>query len=377
MSLYIHIPFCVSKCIYCSFVSEVAGPNRKDNYIEALKEEIKLRGKEFNPKYEIKTVYIGGGTPSCLDAGKIKEILHTVYSCFTVQNNAEITIEVNPNSLTAEKVNEYVTAGVNRFSIGLQCSQPKLLKTLGRAHTFQQFEESIKLLHEAGINNISSDIIIGLPKQTKEDVKDTLYKLIELNIPHISCYMLSVEDGTKLQELVESRLLVLPEEKDVLAMYKTVNDVLKANDFTRYEVSNFSRPGFRSRHNLVYWQRKPYLGLGVSAHSYVNGIRMSDTEDITEYCDFLSKKKIPLQSYEELTEQDKKEEFVMLSLRLKEGIDCDEYERTFKESLLTTKNDTIKDLVKNGFLVLDPDNHLRATDSGFLVLNRIILLLVN
>lgn len=377
LSLYIHIPFCPSKCNYCTFVSEVAGPSRIEKYLECLTKEIRLRGREYNPKYEIKTIYIGGGTPSILPQGAMKRLLHEVYTNFTVRNNVEITIEINPNTLTEEKVLEYLSSGVNRFSVGLQCSQAKLLREIGRTHSFDQFVECIDILKTNGANNISVDLMIGLPNQSKNEIKETLYELIKLEVPHISTYMLSVEPNTKMDELIQSGKLQLPSEKTVAQMYKTVVDVLRANDYMRYEVSNFSKTGYRSKHNMVYWERREYLGLGVAAHSYIGENRFSNIEEINEYITYLDMGKIPLETFDELTEDDKKEEFIMLSLRLSDGIDCDAYERQFGENLLAKKKDTIKDLIINGFLVLDADNRLKATDNGFIVLNRIIMMLLD
>ncbi len=376
LSLYIHVPFCLSKCHYCAFTSQVAGEELKTSYTDALIEEIKLRGKKYNAKYEVQTIYIGGGTPSSLGLGKIKAIMNTIYNHFTVKNDAEITIEVNPNTLTKEKIEEYLGENINRFSIGLQSAQGRLLSVIGRTHTYQDFRNAVLMLKDAGITNISADIMLGLPTQTLEDVKETVKLVAGLDIKHVSAYMLSIEDGTKFKKLVEANMLDLPNENDTIQMYNTVHAELKKRGFTRYEFSNFAQIGYKSKHNTVYWERKQYLGLGVSAHSFVEGYRMANTSDVHEYIAHIQKKEIPLADKDKITKQDAMEETIMLSLRLAEGIDLLKYEKEFGESLLAQKKETITSLVKNKFVVIDKDNHLRATNQGFLVMDKIISMLV-
>ena len=376
LSLYIHIPFCNSKCVYCSFVSKVGNLSEKARYTANLLEEIRMRAKQFNPRYEIATIYIGGGTPSCLPNGTISRILNEVYSRFTVRNQAEITLEVNPESVTREKVVEYARAGVNRISIGLQCAQTSLLSLMGRRHTFEDFERAVSLFRQSGINNISADIILGYPNQKQQDVQETLSKLIALNIPHISAYMLSVEDGTKLARDLESNNLVLPTEKTTILMYQNAVKQLEKSGYIRYEVSNFSKIGYRSKHNQTYWSRGEYLGLGASSHSFVDGVRLANLDSITQYNLRLEDIKLPVDVADKIDQTEAKEEFVMLGLRLKEGIDLAKYQEQFGEDFLVKNKDKIRDLAKLGLLILDGD-HLRASNAGFLVLNRIILELVS
>ena len=376
LSLYVHIPFCNSKCIYCNFISKVGSISEKSRYIDNLLKEIRIRAKQFNPKYEITTVYIGGGTPSCLPDGYISKILNEIYSKFTVRNHAEITLEINPESLTEKKILEYSRAGINRVSIGLQCAQTSLLSLMGRKHNFQDFEKAVNLIRNNGINNISADIILGYPNQSQYDVKETLNKLIQLQIPHISAYMLSVEDGTRLYNILQEKKLILPTEKDTILMYNNTVKQLESADYIRYEVSNFAKMGYRSKHNQTYWNRGQYLGLGASAHSYVDGVRLANLDSIEDYNLRIENNKLPVESADKITTQDAKEEFIMLSLRLKDGINLNDYQKEFGEDFLAKKKDTISDLIKLKLLVLDEDC-LRATDSGFLVLNKIILELIS
>jgi len=374
MSLYLHIPFCNSKCNYCNFVSTVASDAVKYEYVENLKKEIKIRAKEYNNFYTIRSIYIGGGTPSSLPLGLIKEILQTIYRNFTVKNNAEITMELNPNTATREKVSEYVISGVNRFSIGLQCSSSKILKNMGRTHTLGDFDKTIDLIRSHGISNINADVIIGYPSQSASDVIDTVKYLIQKNIPHISSYMLSVEEGTALKHMVDTGMSRLPSESKVIKIYQEVVSLLAKNGYDRYEVSNFAKPGFMCKHNLVYWQREDYIGLGVASHSYVDGVRFSNTENIRLYCECIeTKAKAPVADVVKLSEAEKKEEFIMLSLRTSEGINAERYQEEFKESFFTAHKETLASFIKLGLLVLDNEGNIKATQSGFLVLNKIIL----
>lgn len=374
LSLYIHIPFCNSRCNYCNFVSRVGTPDEKARYIKNLKKEILLRAKEYNGFYSIRTIFIGGGTPSSLDLGYIKDILQTIYKNFTVKNNAEITMELNPNTISVEKIREYVLSGVNRFSIGLQCTNSKILKDMGRTHSVIDFDETIEIIRNHGISNINADVILGYPGQKLSHVVDTVKHLTDLNIPHISSYMLSVEEGTPLQLMIDKGVKYLPKESQLIKMYQTVAETLNARGYSRYEISNFAKPGFMCKHNLVYWKREDYLGLGLAAHSYIGGVRFSNTEKFDKYCDCLEKlNKPPVAVAKPLTTTEKEEEFIMLSLRTAEGINVEDYKKEFKKNFIAEHKELLTTMIKNGFLVLDKDGNIKATSKGFLVLNKIVL----
>lgn len=377
LSLYIHIPFCNSKCNYCGFVSKVGTEAEKLAYIKDLIAEIKMRAKEYREYFKIASIYIGGGTPSCLNNFEIRDILGCIYKNFSVKNSAEITIEVNPNTVTKSKIREYILAGINRFSIGLQCANPKVLANMGRTHTTKDFIETVNNARDQGVSNISSDIIIGYPGQTLKDVDETLKQLLTLNIPHISCYMLQVEENTKLKALVDKGVShIVPEEK-LVNMYNHVLNTLRQNGYVRYELSNFAKPGFMCYHNNVYWNRTDYLGFGVSAHSYVSGVRFSNTESLPEYSRCINQiGKPPVRSANELTLTEKKEEFIMLSLRTNKGLDTRQYEVEFNEKFMPSRKLKIATLIKNGFINLDSNGVITATDKGFLVLNRLIYELI-
>jgi len=377
LSLYVHIPFCNSKCNYCAFISMVATDDDKTRYFKALLEEIKLQSKKYRKDYTVSSIYIGGGTPSCLDYYYIRDLLSLIYKNFAVKNTAEITIELNPNSADKTKIREYILSGVNRFSIGLQSTNPKILKAMGRTHTVNDFVNTVNAIREYGIKNISADIIIGYPNQKMADIKDTITFLTKLEIPHISSYMLQVEDGTPLKLMVDNGALESADDDTVISMYNYVHETLAKAGYSRYEFSNFAKPTFESYHNSTYWQRKDYLGVGLAAHSYMNGVRFSNTENIIKYVSTIeSKQEVPVESSRELSVDEQKEEFIMLSLRTKDGIDLSKYKEVFGENLVHAKKDKIAKLIIDGFLILTENNHLICTNKGFLVLNKIILEIV-
>lgn len=378
LSIYVHIPFCNSKCKYCAFVSMVASEDDKKRYFVDLMNEIKLQAKKYAGFYSVSSIYIGGGTPSCLDYYYVRDLLSCLYKNFAVKNTAEITIEINPNSADKTKIREYVLSGVNRFSIGLQSINPKILKDMGRTHTVQDFENVVAEIREYGVKNISADMIIGYPGQKMSDIKDTLALLLKLQIPHISTYMLQVEQGTKLKALVDNGSVSLPNEDLVIDMYNYIYETLSKDGYNRYELSNFAKPTFESFHNSVYWKRKDYLGIGLAAHSYIEGTRFANTENITKYAlKIENEQEIPVEVSKTLSKDEQKEEFIMLSLRTKDGIDLEAYKQEFGENLAAKKKDTIATLIKMGFLILTSDNHLICSNKGFLVLNRLILELID
>lgn len=377
LSIYVHIPFCNSKCDYCSFVSMVASPEEKHRYVTNLMNEIKLQSKNYREFYSVSSIYIGGGTPSCLDNYYIRDLLSCIYKNFAVKNSAEITLEINPNSVDQTKIREYIMSGINRFSIGLQSISAKVLKSMGRTHSLADYKKTVDIIREFGVKNISTDIIIGYPNQKLIDVKETINYLIKLGIPHISAYMLQVEKGTKLKKLVDNGSLGVPDDDAVVKMYDTVVDILTKNGYKRYEISNFAKPTYESYHNKVYWKRKDYLGVGLAAHSYIDGTRFANTENLTEYNEKLEKSfTIPTKYSKTLTTEEKKEEAVMLSLRTSDGLDLDAYKNEFGENFLAKKKDKIAELIKNKFLILTKENKLVCTNSGYLVLNKLVLELV-
>ena len=277
----------------------------KKRYFEDLVAEIKIQAAKYRSTYSVSSIYIGGGTPSSLDYYYIRDLLSSIYKNFAVKNSAEITIEINPNSVDKNKIREYILSGVNRFSIGLQSISPKVLKDMGRTHTAEDYQKAVSAIHDFGIKNISTDIIIGYPGQKLQDVKDTIALLLKLEIPHISAYMLSVETGTKLKKLVDNGSVGIPDEEVVISMYNYVYNTLAENGYNRYEFSNFAKPTFESFHNKVYWKRKDYLGVGLAAHSYIDGTRFANTENISKYASTIeNKKEVPTIVSKTLTKEE-------------------------------------------------------------------------
>ena len=375
LGLYIHIPFCESKCYYCNFISFCSKESVKYEYVKSLINEIELQ-KENHKNYVINTIFIGGGTPSCLPNGEILKILNKVKQCFNVDGNCEITIEANPNSITTNFANEISKAGVNRVSIGLQSANDDLLKEINRIHTKSDFLNALNIIKSANFKNINVDLLLGLPNQKLEDVKDSLDLLIQNNINHVSCYGLILEEGTKLFELVDKKLLKLPLEEQSNKMYQFVVDYLEKVGIYRYEVSNFAKPNFECKHNLKYWNREEYLGLGLNSFSFVNGERFNNDSNLQEYINYYkTASTIKRENVEQVTIQDAIEETVMLSLRTEKGINLIDFKNKFNYDLTIKKSKEIANLIKLKLIKIE-DNYLKCTKDGFYVLNQVILELI-
>ena len=284
LGIYIHIPFCMQKCLYCDFVSYINKSECVKEYINCMIKEI--QSYDFK-KYNITTIYIGGGTPSFIESDYIKEIINVIQNKLekndTRWEDIEITIEVNPGTVTLEKLNDYKTVGINRISLGLQATQDRLLKQIGRIHNYKDFLEAYELLKRVGFNNINVDLMIGLPNQSIKDLKESLEKIIKLNPNHISVYSLIIEDGTPISKLLDEEKIKLPDEEIERQMYWYVKNKLELNGYNHYEISNFSKKGKESKHNLNCWKQKQYIGIGAAAHSYFKDIRYSNTNNIEEY----------------------------------------------------------------------------------------------
>ena len=292
LELYIHIPFCVKKCDYCDFLSFPADNRTQRRYVDALQKEITCYGALY-PDRKITTIFIGGGTPSWLDEEEIVRILHTVREAFEVECGAEITIECNPGTATAHKLVRYREAGINRISIGLQSAHNEELALLGRIHTWEQFLKTYDLARKAGFSNINVDLMSALPGQTLETFSDTLKKVLALKPEHLSAYSLIIEEGTpfyeryredeKHREAGEPTEL-LPDEEQEYAVTKLTQRVLKEAGYHWYEVSNFAKPGYECRHNIGYWKRADYLGVGLGAASLIDNVRYANVREVLEYC---------------------------------------------------------------------------------------------
>ena len=321
VNLYIHIPFCKKKCFYCDFISY---PN-KDDYIEeyidtVIKEYSNYKAEE----YIIKTVYIGGGTPSYIDSKYIVKLLKEI----NLEKADEITIEINPGTVTKEKLINYKNSGINRLSIGLQATQDTLLKEIGRIHTYNEFLNTYNMARDIGFKNINIDLMLGLPKQTLEDIIRSVKKIIELKPEHISIYSLILEEGTKMYDMVNKQKCTLPKEDEEREMYWAVKNILEKNGYNHYEISNFAKNGYYSKHNIDCWNQKEYIGIGVAAHSYLNNRRYSNLGNIEEYIKKYNDKEI--HEIQDKISQEK--EYMILGLRKLEGVYISEFELKFNEN---------------------------------------------
>lgn len=375
IGIYVHIPFCKRKCYYCDFVSYDNKEDKISKYVSTLCEEIDYVRKEFTNDHIVNTIYFGGGTPSYMDSIYIKGILEKILMNFNISPGVEITIEVNPGTITEEKLKTYQMCGVNRLSIGLQTTNDRLLKTIGRIHTYTEFLSTYNLARKQGFNNINVDLIFGLPNETIDDVKEDLKKIIELSPEHISTYSLIVEEGTKLEKMlrissnkVESldeykknkeEKLILPSEDDERKMYWLIKDELEKNGYKHYEISNFAKESFESKHNTDCWKQKEYLGFGLAAHGYLDGIRSSNKKVLNEYLMNYKNKNIE----EKQTKEEMAKEYMMIGLRMLKGVSISEFEKKFNLNPLMYFRFEISKLVEEGLIEIDLDD-IKLTNKG-------------
>ena len=367
LSLYIHIPFCVRKCIYCDFLSEpLCGHDHKrvSEYVDALCSEL-LSYKDIADRYIVETIFIGGGTPSLVDEAYILQIMQTVREVFAISGDAEITIEANPGTITRSKLDTYKACGINRLSIGLQSANDDELKLLGRIHNFDQFLAGYDMAREAGFRNINIDIMSGLPGQSLHSYLETIERVLRLSPEHISSYGLIVEEGTPLYDNREL-LDTLPDEETDRRMYKATGRILEMAGYHRYEISNYALPGRECRHNIVYWRLKEYLGFGVGAASYFRGARFTNTDDMDIY------NKKPVRYIDETVDADRlMEEYMFLGLRVTQGVSAAEFYDYFGRSIYDIYGDVI-DRYKGLGLLKDDSGMVSLTGQGIDVSNVIL-----
>ncbi len=362
--IYIHVPFCKQKCTYCDFASFPKEIGKAESYFACLYREIKGRSIQY-PKTIIDTIYIGGGTPSVVDSKFIAGAIRQVKKCFTVKKDAEITIELNPGTVDENKIKDYLSVGINRFSIGLQTGYDDQLKRLNRIHIAKDFLLTCKMLKG---QNISADILIGIQDQTAEQVQKTIDLAIAGGVSHISVYALTPEVGTPIYtDYLNGELL---SDDEVADIYDNVVEYLKEKGFNRYEVSNFALNGKYSRHNMNYWKRGEYIGVGVSASSFMEERRFTNTFKIDEYMNAVIYNKNPEISSDNIEKEDAKFEFIMLGLRTTDGISIDKFNKTFSADFMTDYKTVLADKAK--FLDVDGDR-LKIKDEYLYVQNDIIL----
>lgn len=371
ISLYIHIPFCVRKCGYCDFLSfSDCTDSLQKTYLKQLFREMDSY-KEISKQYQVQTVFVGGGTPSILQEGCMEQLFSHLHSIWDVKEGAEITVESNPGTLTANKLIEYRMCGINRLSIGLQSADNEELKRLGRIHNYEQFIANYKLAREAGFRNINVDIMAALPGQTQSSFGKTLAKVVELKPEHISVYSLIVEEGTPLADNREL-LDALPSETTERRMYKYTKSILNSMGYERYEISNYAKPGYSCQHNQVYWTGGEYLGFGLGAASYWNGMRFENMRGLQEYLSCPMEDVAALRRNEVRdTRKSKMEEFMFLGLRMMKGVSKSDFAQRFAITLDAVYGTVIWKYLEQGLLVWDGD-YLQLTDAGIDVSNVIL-----
>lgn len=362
LGIYIHIPFCKQKCSYCDFISFAGKKEYVQEYIQSLKKEI----ENFdNNNYEINTIYIGGGTPSFIDSKNIIEILETVKNKFNVKNNAEITIEVNPGTVNEEKLQDYIRVGINRVSIGLQSTNNKILRQIGRIHTYEEFLNTYSLAKKVGIKNINVDLMLALPEQTLEDLNTSVDNIIKLKPEHISVYSLILEEDTLMKKMVDENKIKLPSEELEREMYWNVKEKLESNGYVHYEISNFSKKGFEAKHNLNCWEQKEYIGFGLAAHSYINNRRFCNTSNIKDYINNIKNGNLKnnIEVCEIQNEEDKKREYMLLGLRKIDGVNVQEFKNKFVDNPIYLFYKELEKLVKEDLIEIDLNN-IKLTSKG-------------
>ena len=355
MELYVHIPFCVKKCAYCDFLSFPQGEEIQRRYVEKLMEEIRTVSAGFHDT-PVSSVFVGGGTPSVLKARWMKELFDCLRASFHIEETAEISMEANPGTVDREKLRIYREAGINRLSFGLQSADNREFKALGRIHTWEEFLESFRLAREAGFSNLNVDLMSALPGQTVESWMDTLKKTADLDPEHISAYSLIIEEGTPFFEAYGNGRGdgILPDEDAEREMYHRTREFLKDRGYERYEISNYALPGYECRHNLGYWDRREYLGIGDGAASFFEGKRWSGKEEPVI-----------------LTRKDAMEEFMFLGLRKMEGVSRCRFREEFQTEMEEIYGTVIEELCRQGLLETAGDR-LRLTRKGIDVSNYVM-----
>lgn len=363
LELYLHIPFCVSKCKYCDFLSAPSGEEQRQIYVERLCRRIRYWSDVIhNYGYEIVSIFVGGGTPSILTEAQITQVFEAVHESFPIREDAEITLEMNPGTDVKDKLPVYRKLGINRLSMGLQSADNKELKCLGRIHTYEDFRQVYQWAREAGFTNVNVDLMSAIPGQTLESYEDTLRKVADLEPEHISAYSLIIEEGTPFYERYgEGRHAEeLPDEDTERQMYVRTREILEDYGYHRYEISNYAKDGYECRHNLGYWDRKEYLGLGAGASSLMDHIRWKEPDHIGPSMGLVLEER---EDFTRLSRKDEMEEFMFLGLRKIKGVSEQDFYKSFKVSMDEEYKDNIENLIKEGLLVREGDR-IRLTDQG-------------
>lgn len=375
LGLYIHVPFCAQKCYYCDFNSYKINSNQKKEYLINIEREMKFYKGEFKDKC-FDTVFFGGGTPSILTVDELKELVNNINENFNIKKDAEITIECNPGTINREKLEAMKKMGINRLSIGLQATQNYHLKSIGRIHTYEEFEKNYYDALDIGFKNINIDLMYALPNQKTQEWKDTLDKIIKLNPSHISAYSLILEEGTKLYDMYQNKEFELLDEDTDINMYNYTIDTLKRHGYNQYEISNYSKEDLECKHNIIYWKCDNYLGLGPGASGFIGDTRYSNIEDICEYNKCIMQNIRPVSEEIELTKKDKIEEFIFMGLRMNEGINIDVFKERFDTDFYDIYQEVMDKLIKRELVRFDGKN-ISLTQKGREISNSVFIEFLN
>ncbi|WAW14196.1 radical SAM family heme chaperone HemW [Peptostreptococcus equinus] len=371
--LYIHIPFCAKKCHYCDFTSYVGMESEIDSYLEALKREIDLYLVE---KKLVSSIFIGGGTPSILSVKQIEKLLKIINKKFIFDINTEFTIECNPGTLTIEKLRVMKEMGINRLSIGLQSTHDKHLEFMGRIHNLKEFEESFKNARQVGFDNINVDLIFAFEGQTFDEWKETVNYIINLNPEHISAYSLIIEEGTRFFYLYEQGQLKEIDEELYVKMYRYVIDTFEKNGYEQYEISNYAKKDRRCKHNILYWECEEYYGFGLGASGYIEGIRYTNTKNMTQYMKKIEKNNKPIDYEEKLSNIDIYNERMMLGLRMIEGIDMLQLMSLLDDENKKIIESKIRKYIEQGHIkkyIINGDEYIHFCQQGIEISNTILV----
>ena len=376
LAIYIHIPFCVRKCLYCDFLSAPASDETREQYVQALCREIREERKSY-VNYKIETIFLGGGTPSLLSGEQLDRILGTVFDAYQVADDCEISMEVNPGTVTKEKLKAYKRAGVNRLSIGMQSAVEEELQSLGRIHSSEDAFDTYELAIKTGFNNINIDLMSAIPGQTKESWKESLKRILDLEPApaHVSAYSLIIEEGTPFFENTPT----LPDEDTEREMYKITNDILSESGYLRYEISNYAKPGFACRHNCTYWERGSYAGFGIGAASLVEQVRFSNTRNLKDYLGkYLKNATVAIkENRQELSVEEQMEEFMFLGLRMMRGVSAGKFSDLFGKTIEQVYPGIVEKYCRQGLLQKIPEQgsgevRIALTERGIDVSNVIM-----
>ncbi len=376
LAIYIHIPFCVRKCLYCDFLSAPASDETREQYVQALCREIREERKSY-VNYKIETIFLGGGTPSLLSGEQLDRILGTVFDAYQVADDCEISMEVNPGTVTKEKLKAYKRAGVNRLSIGMQSAVEEELQSLGRIHSSEDAFDTYELAIKTGFNNINIDLMSAIPGQTKESWKESLKRILDLEPApaHVSAYSLIIEEGTPFFENTPT----LPDEDTEREMYKITNDILSEAGYLRYEISNYAKPGFACRHNCTYWERGSYAGFGIGAASLVEQVRFSNTRNLKDYLGkYLKNATVAIkENRQELSVEEQMEEFMFLGLRMMRGVSAGKFSDLFGKTIEQVYPGIVEKYCRQGLLQKIPEQgsgevRIALTERGIDVSNVIM-----